>query len=77
MLKTVGLRSADIYDKLKIKPIIETIRTDQSDGLVVRRDEKTATKKVLDLNRKRSRGKPRTSWLQCTGSILRERAMNL
>ena len=77
MLKTVGLRSADIYDKLKIKPIIETIRTDQSDGLVVRRDEKTATKKVLDLKGKRSRGRPRTSWQQCTGGILGERAMNL
>ena len=62
------LRNADIYEEVKIKPIIETIQTDllRWFGHVMRRDEKTTAKKVLDLNinGKIPRERPRTSWLK-------------
>ena len=45
----------------------------------MRRDEKTTTKKVLDLKvkGKRPRGRPRTSWINYTDNILKERETNL
>ena len=62
------IRNADIYDEFKIKPIIETIQTDQLRwfGHVMRRDEETTAKKVLNLKvkGKRPRGRPRTSWIK-------------
>ena len=62
------VRNPDIYEEFKIKPIIETIQTDQLRwfGHVMRRDEKTRAKKVLHLKvkGKRPRGRPRTSWLK-------------
>ena len=75
------IRNADIYDEFKIKPIIETIQTDQLRwfGHVMRRDEETTAKKVLYLKvkRKRPRGRPRTSWLKYIDNILKERGTNL
>ena len=71
------LRNADMYDKFKIKPIIETIQTDQLRwfGHVMRRDEETTAKKVSDLKEKGKipRGRPRTSWLNNIDNILKER----
>ena len=51
------VRNADIYEEFNIKPIIETIQTDQLIwfGHVMRRDEKTTAKKVLDLKVKREK----------------------
>ena len=70
-----------IYKEFKIKPIIETIQTDQLRwfGHMMRRDEKTTAKKVLHLKvkGKRPRGRPRTSWLKYIHNILKERGMNL
>ena len=55
-----GVRNGAIYEEFKINPIIETIQTDQLRwfGQVMRQDEKTMTKKVLDLKleEKRPRG---------------------
>ena len=69
------LRNADIYDEFKIKPIIETIQTYQLRwfGHVMRRDEETTAKKVLDLKVKGKipRGRPRTSWLKNIDNILK------
>ena len=66
-----------LYEECKIKPIIDTIQIDQLRwfGHVMRRDEKTTAKKVLDLKvkGKRTRGRPRTSWLNYIDSILKER----
>ena len=65
-----------IYEEFKIKPIIETIQTDQLRwfGHVMRRDEKTTAKKVLYLKvkGKRPRGRPRTSWLKYIDNILKK-----
>ena len=73
------VRNADIYEEFKIKPIIETIQTDQLrwSGHVMRRDENTTVKKVLDLKVKRirPRGRPRTSWLKYVASIMKERGI--
>ena len=63
LVKGVGLtrrdrvRNSDIYEEFKIKPIIETIQTDQLRwfGHVMRRDEKTTAKKVLDVKVKGNR----------------------
>ena len=59
------VRNADIFEEFKIKPIIETIQTDQLRwfGHVMRRDEKATAKTVLDVKvkGKRPRGRPRTS----------------
>ena len=75
------LRNADMYDEFKIKPIIETIQTDQLRWFdhVMRRDEETTAKKVLDLKvkGKRPRGRLRTSWLNYIDNILKERGTNL
>ena len=69
------IRNADIYDEFKIKPIIETIQTDQLRwfGHVMRRDEETTAKKVLNLKvkGKRPRGRPRTSWIKYIDNILK------
>ena len=48
-----------IYEEFTIKPIIETIQTDQLRwfGHVMRRDEETMAKKVLDLKVKGKRAK--------------------
>ena len=45
------VRNADVYEEFKITPIIETIQTGPLRwfGHVMRRYEKTATKKVLNL----------------------------
>ena len=75
------IRNADIYDEFKIKPIIETIQTDQLRwfGHVMRRDEETTAKKVLNLKvkGKRHRGRPRTSWIKYIDNILKERGTTL
>ena len=75
------IRNADIYDEFKIKPIIETIQTDQLRwfGHVMRRDEETTAKKVLNLKvkGKRPRGRPRTSWIKYIDNILKERGTTL
>ena len=59
------VRNADIYEEFKIKPIIETIQTDQLRwfGHVMRRDETTAAMEVLYLKVKwrRPRRRPLTS----------------
>ncbi len=70
--------NADIYEEFNIKPIIETIQTDQLIwfGHVMRRDENTTVKKVLDL-KGRTRGRPRTSWLKYIDNIQKERGTNL
>ena len=54
------------YEEYKIKPIIETMHTDQLRWFVevMRRDEKTKANKVLDLKVKRKRPRPRTFWLK-------------
>ena len=50
------VRNTDIYiyEEFKIKPIIETIQTDQSRwfGHAMRRDEKTTAKKVLSKSKR-------------------------
>ena len=70
-----------IYEEFKIKPIIETIQTDQLRwfGNVMRLDEKTTAKKVLHLKvkGKKPRGRPRTSWLKYIDNILKERLNEL
>ena len=45
------VRNVDVYEELKIKPIIEAIQTDPLRwfGHVVRRDEKKTAKKVIYL----------------------------
>ena len=75
------VRNADIYESVDIKPIIETIQTDQLRWFVhvMSRDEKTTAKRVLDVKvkGKRPRGRPRTSWLKYINNILKERGTNL
>ena len=72
------LRNADIYDEFKIKPIIQTDQL-RWFGHVMRRDEETTAKKILDLNvkEKMPRGRPRTSWLKYIDNILKERGTSL
>ena len=75
------IRNADIYDDFKIKPIIETIQTYQLRWFdhVMRRDEETTAKKVLDLKvkEKRHRGRRRTSWIKYIDNIIKKRGTTL
>ena len=73
------VRNADIYEEWKIKPIIETIQTDQLRwfGRVMRRENYGKESNRSKSKRKRPRGRPRTSWLKYIDNILKERGTNL
>ena len=75
------VQHAAIYEEFMIKPIIDTIQTDQIRwfGHVMRRDEKTTAKNVLDIKVKwkRPRGRHRISWLKYIDNILKVTGTNL